>query len=448
MSLLVVGLSHHTASVPVLERISIPSASVPKVLDELYRSESISEVMALSTCNRIEVYAEVAWFHPAVADISTVLARLGGMAVQELGEHLYVKFAEGAAEHLFQVAAGLDSMVVGESQILGQLRSAYSTGTEALTVGRVLHEATQTALRVGKRVHTETDIDRAGASVVSVALERAAQAVGDLAGKRVVILGAGSMGALAGATLRRVCGDVPLDVVVINRGPERAERLAEILNGRAAPLGVLADEIAAADVLVSSTGATGSVVEVSDVLARSGRPLAILDLALPRDVDPAVAGLPDVHYIDLEALRSSGPTVSDDEVSAAMTIVAAELGGYLHAQQALAVAPTVTALRARAAQVVDSELLRLDGRLPGMEPELRAEVAAAVRRAVDKVLHAPTVRVKQLASTPEGNSYAAALRELFDLDPAGPDAVTSVRSVDALPGLDLPPIAPNQGANR
>jgi glutamyl-tRNA reductase len=444
MSLLVVGLSHHTAPVPVLERVSIPAEAMNKVLDELHRSESISEVMALSTCNRIEIYADVARFHPGVVDISAVLARLGGMGVNELGEHLYVHFAEAAADHLLRVASGLDSMVVGESQILGQLRTAYAVGTDASTVGRVLHEASQTALRVGKRVHSETGIDRAGASVVSVALNHAVEAFAAsdgcvfegepaqhaaeiLSGKRIVILGAGSMGALAGATLQRLVGGGDLNVVVLNRSMERAERLAGILGGRAAALDSVAAEIADADILISSTGATGLVVEATDVAPRDGRTLVVLDLALPRDVDPAVAFMSDVRYIDLEVLRSSGAMVSDAEIEAATTIVAAELRAYLEHQQALAVAPTVTALRARAAQVVDGELLRLDHRLPGLDPEVRTELATAVRRAVDKVLHAPTVRVKELAATPEGNAYAEALRELFGLDPAGLDAVSAVR---------------------
>jgi glutamyl-tRNA reductase len=427
MTLLVVGLSHHSAPVSVLEQASVPSNRLAKVIEELHHGESISEVMLLSTCNRVEVYADVARFHPAVVHISHVLARTSGMELPSLGDHLYVHFDEAAAEHLLRVAAGLDSMVVGESQILGQLRGAYAAGIEARTIGKVLHEAGQTALRVGKRAHSETGIDRAGASVVAVALQHAADYLdGQLAGRRFVIVGAGSMGALAAATLQRVHDGGEVDAVVLNRSPERAERVAGTVGGRAGKLAALAAEIAEADVLISSTGATGVVVEATDIRPRDGRPLVVLDLALPRDVDPAVALLPSVQYIDLEVLRTSGAMVSQDEISAAEAIVAEELRGYLTHQQVLAVAPTVTALRARAAQVVDTEVLRLDSRLPGLDPAIRAELASAVRRAVDKVLHAPTVRVKELAATPGGNSYAEALRQLFDLDPAQPGSVSAV----------------------
>ena len=414
MTVLVVGLSHRTAPVSVLERAAVVGDDLHKTLDELYRAETLSEVLLLATCNRVEVYADAARFHPAVAEITTVLARHAGLPVSDLSDHLYVHFAEAAAEHIFTVASGLDSMVIGESQILGQLRSAYALGSEVGSVGSVLHDLAQSALRVGKRVHSETGIDRAGASIVSVAL----------ADRRALIIGAGSMGALAGATLRRRGVS---DVVVANRSPERAARLAASVEGRAVPLTELAEEIGSADMLISSTGSPGLVVDADLVNARHDRPLVVLDIALPRDVDPAVAVLPGVTYIDLDALRTGGAMVSDDEVAAAVAIVAEELRDHLAEQQRLAVAPTVTALRARANQVIDAELDRLDGRLPGLDPSARREVADAVRRAVEKMLHAPTVRVKELASTPGGDQYAAALRELFDLDPAAAESVAAVR---------------------
>jgi glutamyl-tRNA reductase len=424
MSVLVVGLSHRTAPVAVLERAAVPGDDIRKTLDELHRAEMISEVLLLATCNRVEVYADVARFHPAVAEITSVLARHAGLAVSDLSDHLYVHFAEAAAEHMFTVASGLDSMVIGESQILGQLRAAYALGTEIGSVGSVLHDLAQTSLRVGKRVHSETGIDRAGASIVSVALDRADEVLGPLAGRRALIVGAGSMGALTGATLRR---RGVTDIVVANRSPERAARLASSLDGRAVPLTDLAHEIAAADVLISSTGSTGIVIDAEMIGSRAARPLVVLDIALPRDVDPAAAAQPGVTYVDLDALRDRGAMVSDAEVSAATAIVAEELRVHLAEQQSLAVAPTVTALRARANQVIDAELARLDGRLPALDPVARREVSDAVRRAVEKVLHAPTVRVKELASTPGGDQYAAALRELFDLDPAAAESVAAVR---------------------
>ena len=429
MSVLVVGLSHRTAPVALLEKASVAADDLVKTLDELHRAETISEVLLLSTCNRIEVYADVARFHPAVAEISTVLARHAGVPVADLAEHLYVHFAEAAVEHLFTVTSGLDSMVVGESQILGQVRAAYALGTEAGSLGSVLHELTQTALRVGKRVHTDTGVDQAGASIVSVALDHAAAARGTLDDARIVIVGAGSMGALAGATLRRRTSGVELTVA--NRGAERADRLAASLDARAIGLGELGPAIRNADVVISSTGATGLVIESDLIGGRTERPLMVLDLALPRDVDPAVADLDGVTLIDLEALRSGGAAVSEDAVRAATAIVAEELGNYLAEQHQLAVAPTVTALRARANQVIDAELARLYGRLADVDENVRREVAIAVRRAVEKVLHAPTVRVKELAATPEGDQYANALRELFDLDPATAESVAAVRKTGA-----------------
>lgn len=431
MSVVVVGLSHRTAPVTVLERAAVPAEDLRKVLDELHRAETISEVLLLSTCNRIEVYADVARFHPAVAEISSVLSRNSGLAVSDLSEHLYVHFAEAAAEHMFSVASGLDSMVVGESQILGQLRSAYGLSSDVGSVGTVLHDLAQTALRVGKRVHSETGIDSAGASVVSVALDQAGSALGRpdgtdaLAGLRAVVVGAGSMGALAGATLRR---RGVTDIVIANRSIERAQRVAETLHASAVTLADLPAVLVDADILISSTGAAGIVVDVAAVGDRSQRPLAVLDIALPRDVDPAVGATRGVTYVDLEVLRARGAMVSDEDIDAATRIVSTELADYLAAQLQLAVAPTVTALRARANQVVEAELSRLNSRLPAIDDAVRREVADAVRRAVEKVLHAPTVRVKELATTPGGDQYAAVLRELFDLDPSAVESVAAVRT--------------------
>lgn len=445
MSILVVGLSHRSAPVSVLERAAMSAEDVPKLLDEMLRAEHVTEAVLLSTCNRIEICAVVDAFHGGLADVSAVLGRHAGMTLTELTEHVYVHYAGSAVQHLFAVAAGLDSMVVGEAQILGQLRVAYAAAAEAGAVGRVLHELAQQALRVGKQVHARTGIDAAGASVVSEALADAAVALGgDLAGRRAVLVGAGAMGSLAAAHLRRAGA---AEIVVLNRTPARAQRLAEITreNGVPARAAGLADLPAAlhdADLLVACTGAVGTVVERATVaaaqVARAGRTLAICDLGLPRDVDAGVAALPGVTIVDLVALaqRLAGG-VRDKAVTAAQEIVAHEAQAYVAAQRSAEVTPTVTALRRRASDVVDTELLRLDARLPEIDAHVRAEVARTVRRVVEKLLHTPTVQVKKLASGPDGDSYAAALRTLFELDPQSPAAVALQRSGDVLAALEV-----------
>lgn len=425
MNLLTIGLSHNTAPVRVLERVSVGADDVVKLLDELQHSDQICEVMLVSTCNRVEVHAVAETFHGGLDDVTSVLARYAGADVSELADHLYVHYAAKAAEHLFSVAAGLDSMVVGEAQILGQIRQAYSVADDAGTVGKTLHELAQQALRVGKRVHSETDIDSAGASVVSEALADAEATLGTLAGRRALLVGAGSMGALAAAQLKRSgIGEM----VVANRTAENGERLASSLReegvqARTVGLDALPSSLAEADVVVTCTGAVGAVVTGEMVsgalLSRSDdAPLLVCDLGLPRDTAPEVGELPGVTVVDLESLqRRLAEQNGGSESDRASEIVAEELRGYLAAQRSAEVTPTVTALRRRAAEVVDSELLRMDSRMPDLDGEVREELTRTVRRVVDKLLHAPTVRVKQLASVPGGAGYADALRELFELDP-------------------------------
>ena len=442
MSVLLVGISHRSAPLDALERVAVTDSDRPKLLDELLGSPRISEAMIVSTCNRVEVYAVVEAFHGALADVGAVLARHAGTTVTELTAHLYVRYSEAAAEHLFSVASGLDSMVVGEQQVLGQIRAAYGASDAHQAAGRTVHELAQQALRVGKRVHAETGIDSAGASVVSVALQRAGAALGapSLAGRRAVVLGAGAMGGLAVAQLQR-CGAG--EILVANRTPSRASVLAATVDGVAARAITLAELPAAvvnADVLVTCTGAVGSVVTLAQAhtaLARRAAdrgPLVICDLGLPRDVDAAVAALPGVVLVDLASLqRDPAASVAAADTDAARAIVAQELSAYLAAQRSAEVTPTVTALRRRASEVVDAELLRLDVRLPLLAAAEREEVARTVRRVVDKLLHAPTVRVKQLASAPGGDSYADALRELFELGPGTVDAVAGPSESVATP---------------
>jgi len=438
MSLLLVGVSHRTAEVPVLERVAVSGDDTRKVLDDLLTGEHVTEAMLVSTCTRIEIYAVVETFHGGLTEVSSVLARHAHAEVSDLTDHLYVHYAGSAVEHLFSVAAGLDSMVVGEAQILGQLRASYNEARELGSAGRVLHELAQQALRVGKRAHAETGIDAAGASVVAEARADAEAALGGLAERRALVVGAGAMGALSTAHLRRAGVD---DLVLANRSEENAARLAVALRtegalARAVRLDALSAEIAAADVVVACTGAIGTVVGEEDVRAAlavrdgSAAPLVVCDLGLPRDVDPRVGALEGVTLVDLAALGERLRSASAGRaVEEARAVVAEEVRAYFAAQRTAEVTPTVTALRRRAAEVVDAELLRLTGRLPDLDDHARGEVAQTVRRVVDKLLHTPTVQVKRLAQSPGGDTYAEALRELFELDPQAPAVLAATETV-------------------
>ncbi|MEU0545952.1 glutamyl-tRNA reductase [Nocardia sp. NPDC005978] len=440
MSVLLVGISHRSAPVAVLEKVAITEHDRPKLTDKMLASSHVSEAMIVSTCNRVEIYAVVDAFHPALGEVSELLTRHSGLPLPELTKHAYVRYAEAAAEHLFAVASGLDSMVIGEQQILSQIRAAYAASDAQQASGRTLHELAQHSLRVGKRVHSETGIDRAGASVVSVALDRARLVLGPLAGRTALVLGAGAMGGLAVAQLARAGVE---RIIVVNRTLERAERLANTattMHGVAAEameMDSLAEAMAAAEVVVTCTGAVGTVVSIADVhralsAGRASDQLVICDLGLPRDVEHAVAGLPGVTVIDMETLqRDPSAGAAADDTAAARGIVADELAKYLAGQRMAEVTPTVAALRQMAADVVEAEMLRLDSRLPGLDAAHREEVARTVRRVVDKLLHAPTVRVKQLASTPGGDSYAEALRELFELKPGAAQAVAAPMEIAA-----------------
>ncbi len=456
MSLLAIGLNHRSASPDLLERAAVSPQDVPKVLHDLLAGEQLTEAVLLTTCNRVEVYAETATFHGGVTEVGEVLARAAGLPFEELHRSLYVHHEARAVQHLFSVACGLDSMLVGEAQILGQVRQAYKIARDESSAGRGLSELLREALRVGKRAHAETGIDLAAASLVGVGLRVAGEAMAasdpgaatkvagehnPLQGARVLLVGAGSTGALAGSLLRKAGVG---QLVVANRSPEGARRLAANLDGRAVPLDALASELSEADLVVTATGATLPVLlaELVDAALQvraahahhAGRGLVLLDLGLPRDVDPRVRELPGVSLIDLEGLRSAlaGSDVVTD-VDAVRTLVTEEVSAYVDRQRALRVAPTVAALRARAAEMVAVELDRLSGRLPTLSERERAEVAMTVRRVVDKLLHAPTVRVKELAESPGGARYAQALHELFELDPRKAQAVSSP-GLDELPG--------------
>lgn len=428
MSVLVVGLSHRSAPVPVLERAAVAGGELTALLRDVRAGDDVAEAMVVSTCNRVEVYAEIDKFHGAVAAITELLARYSEVPHDRLTPYLYVHYEQRAVQHLFAVVCGLDSMAVGEPQILGQVRQAWKLARDEGTLGRSLSGLAQQALRVGKRAHAETGLDKVGASLVTAGLRLAERHVGPLAGRNALIVGAGSMSALSAATLARLGAG---EIVVANRTTGNAAKLAETVDGaRVAGLDDLPAELTAADVVISCTGATGVVVTaetVREARTDSERPLAFLDLALPHDIDPGVRDLPGVELVDLGVLRGAAMDLAPEAeraVHAVRAIIAEEVAAHQAGADAARVAPTIVALRSRAAEVVDAELARLSGRLPEMDPRARDEVAKALHRVVDKLLHAPTVRVKELASAPGGDTYAAALRELFDLDPKTADAVS------------------------
>ncbi|MGD3110534.1 glutamyl-tRNA reductase [Streptomyces sp. YGL11-2] len=449
MSLLVVGLSHRSAPVSVLERAALAPEARGKLLQDAVSAEPATESAVLSTCNRIELYADVDKFHAGVAELSTLLARHSGVGLEELTPYLYVHYEDRAVHHLFSVACGLDSMVVGEGQILGQIKDALAVAQEQHTAGRLLNDLFQQALRVGKRAHSETGIDKAGQSLVTFGLEQLAGGA-DVArwarGRRALVIGAGSMSSLAATTLvRNGVGEL----VVANRTVARAERLVQILTepggpgagtgltARAAAMSCVDHELAVADIVVSCTGAAGLLLTGAQVeTAVRGRDsdVYLLDLAMPRDIDAAVHRIEGAHLVDIETLADASATGSDQptpsagpmaaDVDKVRGIVSDEVAAFGAAQRAAHITPTVVALRTMAADVVSSEIARLDGRLPDLDDKQRAEITQTVRRVVDKLLHAPTVRVKQLASEPGGAGYADALRELFDLDPQTVAAVS------------------------
>ena len=436
MSVLVVGLSHKSAPVAILERVAVSGDTLSKLLRDVAQAEPVAEVFVVSTCNRVEVYADVDRFHAGVTAICEMLARHCGVPAHELTTNLYVHYEDRAVSHLMAVACGLDSMVVGEGQILGQVRSALKVAGDHGTVGRVLSELGRLALRTGKRARAETGIGRAGLSLLTVAIDLAAAGLGQagpdaLAGRDVLIVGAGSMSAMAAATATR---SGAASIVVANRTRHHAERLAADVSATTAGLADLPAAMAAADVVISCTGAAGQVITASMVSAAvaartlAGRPgaLILLDLAMPRDVEPDVDGLPGVVLIGMDLLSVHGIAATEDDIAAVRAILEAELAAYHSAMDAARVAPTVVALRAKAAKVVDAELARLTGRLSadGLSGHALDEIAQTVRRVVDKLLHAPTVRVKELAGSPGGEEYAVALRVLFDLDPRAVEAVT------------------------
>jgi glutamyl-tRNA reductase len=421
VSFVVVGLNHRTVPLPVLERVTVPPAHVPKALRDLAGREHLAEVALLSTCNRTEVYACCTKFHPGVADASEFLAEQAGMRAADLSDHIYSYYDEAAVAHLFGVAAGVDSVILGEGQILGQVRDALKVAESEGTAQQALSRVFRHAIEVGKRSRAETGIGRGAVSLSSAAVALAAERLGTLVERRVLVLGAGEMGE---GMARSLAGSGVAEVVIAGRGTDRATELAARVGGRAIPIERLPQALVAADLVFTSTGATDIVISHDDVEVamqrRFGRPLLVVDIAVPRDVDPGVAAIPEVTLLDMDDLKAFAESSMDRrrrEVARVRRIISAELERLRTERTGREVAPLVSALRSRGEDVRLAELERFRSKLDGVDGKTAEAIEALTRGIVAKLLHEPTVRVKEAAGSGRGELYADALSALFDLDP-------------------------------
>jgi glutamyl-tRNA reductase len=421
VSFIVVGLNHRTVPLEMLERVTVPARDLPKALAGLAGREHLAEVALLSTCNRTEVYADCTKFHPGVADVGDFLSEQSGIPVSDLADHLYSYYDEAAVTHLFGVAAGVDSMILGESEILGQVREALKVAEAEGTAQQSLSRVFRHAIEVGKRSRAETGISRGAVSISSAAVALAAEHLGSLAGRRVLVLGAGEMGE---GMARSLAGSGVAEVTVAGRGRDRAAELAARVGARPLPIERVPEALVAADVVLTSTGSPGVVISRDDLEAamtrRLGRPLLMIDIAVPRDVDHDGADVPGVTLLDMDDLRAFADRTLDRrrrEVTRVRRIIASELERFREENTAREVAPVVTALRARGEELRRAELERFRSRLESLDPKTAEAVEALTRGIVAKLLHDPTVRVKESAGSGRGQLYVDALTALFDLEP-------------------------------
>lgn len=425
MSVLVVGMSHKSAPLDVLEQVSLDTDTLVKLSHLVLETPFVTESVVISTCNRVEIYVEAERFHGAVEEVSRLLAEHADLGRDEFVKHVYVHYDEAAVAHLFGVAAGMDSMILGESQILGQVRDALHGAQAESTVGPALNALFQQALRIGKRGHAETGIDRLAPSIVTAGLAAAGDVI-DADDTRFLVAGAGKMANLTVRTLVERGVD-PQRITVANRTFQRAHQLVASFGVSAVRWEAMDPELSTADVLVSCTGANTAVFDSPRIATRSGRPIVLIDLALPRDVDASVRELEGVTLIDLMVL--SGLTENAElaaDVAQVRAIVEDEVRTFLAAKASSHITPTVVALRTMATDVVAAELSRVEARLSDLTPDELAAVRQALRRVAEKLIHTPTVRVQQLIDGPAGLTYADALADLFSLDQAAVDAVTKV----------------------
>lgn len=419
MSVVVLGLNHRTVPLSLLERVTIDDARLPKALHDVMSHEHVSEAVVLSTCNRTEVYVVAEKFHPAYADLRSFFSELAFVPPEEIADHLYVRDGAQAVEHLFRVASGVDSAVVGEAEILGQVRHAWEQAQIEQATGSQINLLFRHALEVGKRVRTDTEIGRHIASVSTASVAMAAAHLGELEGRSILVMGAGEMGE---GMVRALASNGVTDIRIANRTFENAAEVAERLGGRAIRLADLDAALTEVDLLMTGTGAQSMILEHADLArvmaARDGRPILVVDVAVPRDVDPSASELPGVTLLDMDDLRrfaEAGQAERRREVETVEQIIHDEVDRFSAVSTAREVAPLISALHARAEAVRSAELDRLRVRLGDLDPRQAEALEALTRGIVAKLLHEPTIALKDAAGTPKGERLADALRDLFEL---------------------------------
>ena len=419
MSIVAIGCNHRSTPLAKLEQMTVTADDLPKVLGGLSQADHLSEVVVLSTCNRVEVYAYAERFHGGYQDVREFLARHAGLAPEDVADHLYAYHDADAVRHLFSVAAGLDSAVVGEHEILGQVRDAWDCSVSERTVGSALGALFRHAVEVGKRARSETSIGRGIASVSQAAVALADDRIGGIAGRSVLVVGAGEM---AEGTVKSLLRAGASEIIVANRTHGRAEQLAALCDGTAVRIEQLPDALSRAAVLVTSTGATELILAATDVATmaarRGDRPLVIVDIAVPRDVDPAAGRLSGVTLLNMDDIGEfidGGLESRDREVAGVVEIVDAEVQRYRSITSAREVAPLISALRQQAEEIRLAELERISAKLPELDAEQRAAVEALTKRIVNKMLHGPSTHLKEAAGRARGDRLAESLRDLYDL---------------------------------
>ncbi len=420
MSLVVVGLHHRSAPIEVLEQVTIPPAGLAKALHVLRGGDDIAEAVIVSTCNRTEIYAVCETFHGALSQLHRFLTDRSGLSIDQIAPHLHTAYDDAVARHLFTVTSGLDSAVVGETEILGQVRAAFDAALAQQSAGPHLSSLFRHALEAGKRVRTETGISRGTASISHAAVELAADRLGSLSGRSVLVLGAGEIG-VSMATSLQFAGVG--EVFVANRTRQKAATLAQRIGAIEVALHDLPTTLEQVDLLLTATSSDTHVLGRDDLEAvmeaRNGRPLLVVDTGLPRDVDPNAGEVPGVTLLDLDAIRAFveiGLEGRRREIDQVREIVVEEVDRYRAGASARLVAPVLVAMRDHFEVVRSAEVDQLDSRLRHLSPADRDLVEQFTKRLVAKLVHTPTVRLKEAAGTTRGTRMADALRVLFDLD--------------------------------